>query len=101
MLSKAVTIDAKGLDLDANDVPVGPLVYRLGDAQSARSLQPDVLTPVTLVWSQDATAPVPTEVTVTLNAHTWQRSALEDFEYWQSPTPVVELTLPVEDLGAP
>lgn len=101
VLADAVSIDAKKLETNGAGDVRRPLIYRINDTQSARSLQPGVSTPVALIWAQSAAEPPPETLTVSLNSHTWKKSALEDFDYWQSPTPVVEITMPISEYEAP
>ena len=98
VLADLVTIDAPGLRQLAG-ITVSPMVYRLGDAQQARALQPGVATPVVLIWEQDASQPVPETVTVTVHSHTWRPSAATGQEQWLDQTPVAEAVMKVDPLG--
>ena len=97
VLADAISIDAKGLDAGFGTVATAA-IYRMSDALGQRMLQPNITTPLVFIWRQSLTEPVPTELTVTLKQHVWMKSTLEDYTYWQQPTTVAELTLPVEEL---
>lgn len=99
VLADAVAIDAPGLQ-PTFGTKVRPSVYRLSDALSQRFFQPNVTVPVVFVWSQDSTDDVPAELTVTLNRHTWKKSTLEDYHYWQEPTAVGTVRLTVAEIEA-
>lgn len=99
ILLNAVRIDVPGLATNASGSLATPTAYRTGDGLSVRSLQPGVTVPVVLTWQQDAAAPVPETLTVTVNRQTWRTSTLEDSESWFDPEPVRVATLPVEALA--
>ena len=99
ILLNAVRIDVPGLATTASGSLATPNGYRTGDGLSVRSLQPGVTVPVVLVWQQDAAAPVPETLTVTVNRQTWRTSTLEDSESWFDPEPARVVTLPVEALA--
>lgn len=95
VLGEALAIDAKGVR--ASEISLGTAsIYRLGDGLSQRMLQPGVPVPVVFVWEQHTDEAAPEQLTITIRQHTWAKSTMGDFSYWQQPSAVAELTLPVE-----
>lgn len=92
VLQRAVTLDFEGWEDEA------PQNFRALDSGMTRYFQPGVVTPSALVWQLDRTAPPPTEVAVTLNAHTWRYSIVEEDEGWFDEEPAAQLTMPADPL---
>lgn len=75
-----------------------PQINRLLDSLSPRQFQPDVTTPIVLVWQQDAAAPRPEKIQVALMTRTFGVQREGFTEDWINPEPTHRLELPV---GAP
>ncbi len=99
VLAQAAELDAPGLRTDllsSGERTRRPLVLRLDDGLSQRTFQPGLTGAVILVWQQDARAPIPATVTMTLARHTQRLSSMDGSLGWFDPTPVAHVTLPVE-----
>ena len=75
-----------------------PTFIRRSDAQVATALQPGLTTTLVLVWNQATSAPVPTQLAVTLYSQTWRESTLSGEEGWHDPVAVAVVTVPVKEL---
>lgn len=102
-LRRALHLDAPGLktiELASGPRVEDPRLLRGLDAIDAYAFQPGLDTPVIAVWQQDATAPIPATVTLTLDRQTWRASSMDNAWRWHDPTPVARVTLPLEKLEA-
>lgn len=100
-LTSDVTLDAEGLaTLERRDGPAvaRPQVFRINDTLSARAFSPGVTVPVVLVWEQDATAKIPSQVTITVPKHAWRASSMDGSEDWRDPEPEFRVILDVAEL---
>ncbi len=75
-----------------------PTFHRLSDGLGGGALQPGLTTTTVMVWSQATTAPVPTQLVMTLHSHTWRESTLTGQEGWHDPVAVAVVTVPVKEL---
>ena len=73
-------------------------LYRFQDTQKQGSLQPGLPQHLIAVWWQKETAPLPTEVTVTLSGYTYRESFLSSDKFWSDREAKISVTLPVEEL---
>ena len=73
-------------------------LYRFQDTQKQGSLQPGLPQHLLAVWWQKETAPLPTEVTVTLSGYTYRESFLSSDKFWSDREAKISVTLPVEEL---
>lgn len=89
ILSGDLAVDVDGL------TAANPRVLRVNDGQPARAFSPDVTVPVVVVWEQDASAPAPTALTLTVPGYTFRRSSMDASEDWRDPTPAFRVSLPV------
>lgn len=99
ILTDDVTVDIPGLAASAPGRRPESRTVRLNDSLDQRTFQPDVLTPIALVWEQDAAAEIPAEVTVTLATHTWRASSMDGGLDWRDPEPGLIVTMPADPLG--
>jgi hypothetical protein len=72
-------------------------VIALRDGVAVSYLQPSMPEKLAFFWEQESTAPVPTEMTVTIYKKTYRPDSLAGHKAWLSPEPRAELTVPVED----
>lgn len=72
-------------------------VVNLRDGGHASYLHPALPEKLAFFYEQASTAPVPTEMTVTINQKTLRVSSLDDHEEWFDLEPRAELTVPIED----
>lgn len=82
----------------ARDANVAPVAYRVLDGQPAGAYQPGVPADLALVWEQQASAAIPTQVSLTVAGLTWRRSSLDGSYDWFDPTASAVVTLPVVPL---
>lgn len=66
-------------------------VLSADDAELMGDPAPGLTYPVVFLFEQQASAPVPSEVTVVLSAHTWRRSNVEERMDWFDPVPAVRV----------
>ncbi|MFC0526896.1 hypothetical protein [Phytohabitans kaempferiae] len=72
-------------------------IIALRDGVSVTYLQPSMPEKLAYFWEQESTAPVPTEVKVTINQKTYRIDSLAGHKAWLGLEPRAELTVPVED----
>ncbi|GAA4168909.1 hypothetical protein GCM10022251_60450 [Phytohabitans flavus] len=72
-------------------------VVALRDGVPVRYLQPAMPEKLAFFWEQESTAPVPTEMTVTVNKKTYRVDSLAGHKAWLDLEPRAELTVPIED----
>lgn len=75
-----------------------PQAHRTSDSLRAATLQPGIDYELVFTWQQDATVPVPAQVTATVHGHTWRESMLDGSHGWRDPAAVALVTVPVEPL---
>lgn len=95
---QTIVIDAEGLATFDSGSVADPELYRLGDALAAPALQPHLPSTLVAVWKQDASTPVPDEVTVTFSGHTYREASFGTGKDWLDPLPAFQVTLPVEEV---
>jgi len=72
-------------------------VIALRDGAAVGYLQPAMPEKLAYFWEQEATAPVPTEMSVTINQKTYRVDSLAGHQAWLDLAPRAELTVPIED----
>jgi hypothetical protein len=72
-------------------------VIALRDGTAVRHLQPAMPEKLAYFWEQESTAPVPTQVEVTINKKTYRVFTLDGHKYWLDLEPRAQLTVPIED----
>jgi hypothetical protein len=72
-------------------------VIGLRDGVVAGYLQPAMPEKLAFFWEQESTAPVPTEMNVTINKKTYRVDSLAGHKAWLDLEPRGELTVPIED----
>ena len=101
VLASGVSVSLQGqrtMMLSAGPTPLQPQIVRTADTLNQPTFQPGLTTNVVLIWQQSTAESIPTEVTITLDQHTWRRSSLDRTYGWRDPVPVTQITLPVEIL---
>jgi hypothetical protein len=72
-------------------------VIGLRDGVAVGYLQPAMPEKLAFFWEQESTAPVPTEMVVTINQKTYRVDTLAGHKAWLDLEPRAELTVPIED----
>jgi hypothetical protein len=72
-------------------------VVVIKDGSSVRHLHPRMPEKLAFLWEQSSTAPVPTEMRVTINKKTYRVNTLDRHMHWLDLEPRAELTVPIED----
>ena len=72
-------------------------IIALRDGTAVSYLQPAMPEKLAFFWEQESTAPVPTEMTVTINQKTYRPDSLAGHKAWFDLEPRGELTVPIED----
>jgi hypothetical protein len=89
-------VDIAGVDgLVTPEEPSYVMVVR--DATIVDNLNPRMPEKVAFLWEQSGTAPVPTEMRVTINQKTYRADSLTQHKAWLDLEPRAELTVPIED----
>lgn len=95
-LTDAVRLEADGLTEAYGKVEVAS--YRLGDGLQSGHLQPNLTTPTVLVYSQDASLPLPEELTIVVRKHTKRPNSMTQSIGWYDAKELTEVTVPVEEV---
>ncbi|GAA4438922.1 hypothetical protein [Phytohabitans houttuyneae] len=94
-------IDISGVEglVEKPDYPRLEPQYVIGlrDGTHVNYLQPSMPEKLAFFYEQESTAPVPTEVTVTINQKTYRVDTLTNSKEWKDLEPRAELTVPIED----
>lgn len=72
-------------------------VIALRDGAAASYLQPAMPEKLAFFWEQESTAPVPTEMQVTIKKKTYRVDSLAGHKAWLDLEPRAKLTVPIED----
>ncbi|WP_173158131.1 hypothetical protein [Phytohabitans suffuscus] len=95
------TIDISGVEGLVEDPNLRRLnpqyIIALRDGEAVGYLQPSMPENLAFFWEQESTAPVPTEMTVTINKKTYRVDTLSNHMHWLDLEPRAELTVPIED----
>jgi hypothetical protein len=88
----------EGLVKDPNLRKLEPqYVIALRDGEPVTYLQPAMPEKLAYFWEQESTAPVPTQVDVTINKKTYRLFTLDGHMNWLDLEPRAQLTVPIED----
>lgn len=88
----------EGLVKDPNVERLEPqYVICMRDGAVVTYLQPSMPEKLAFFYEQESTAPVPTEMTVTINQKTYRVDSLAGHKAWLDFEPRAELTVPIED----
>jgi hypothetical protein len=88
----------EGLVKEPNQRRLRPqFVIALRDGVAVRRLHPAMPEKLAYFWEQESTAPVPTQVDVTINKKTYRLFTLSGQMNWLDLEPRAQLTVPLED----
>lgn len=99
-LAAAVRVELPGLQSQWGDNPTRPEIFRGLDALSQGEMQPGLTYSLVFMWVQDASAPPPSELTVTLSKYTFRQSVLDGAQRWMDIEDASEVLVPVKPIGA-
>lgn len=75
--------------------PAPPQILQVDDAQALQVLQPGLPYHLVVVWTQQDTAPAPTQLTIDVASHTFRVSSIDAAQDWRDPEAQASVTVPI------